>query len=902
MPKPRIKKTQVNRREFMATAAAFGAIATLTGCSFESKTLSPMAVGGIKTSATGLSDAAYQKAWHRAAAMVQKMTLAEKISQTCNTAPAIKRLGISRYQYWSEALHGYGLGPGPKRRVIGTGFPEPLALAGAWHPQLNRRVYDAISDEARAYHNRYGYPLTFYSPQTLNLHRDPRWGRCQEAPGEDPCLASTLAVEVIRGMQGDSPNYLKTVACAKHFICNNTENDRASVSAAVNPRNFWEYYTRAYRAAVVEGGVFSVMVSYNAINGIPCAADRFLLTDLLRQRWGFNGYVTSDCDAVATILIGHHYVPTLPQAAALAMEAGCDLNCGTTMPTHLAEALADELVSEQDISRAVTRILTARVLLGEFDAPQTLPYNKISFNVVNSSAHQKLARQAARESIILLKNDNGFLPLQKSNLKTIAVIGPQAGFHIGGYSNIASDPVSPLDGIAAAIGVKAQYPWVRAQDAVQLSQGIQKNPGTEGGVNFMWDTHDRWVEFAPQDFTGKTEIVIRASSATVGGKIEVRLDSLTGPIAAIVNIPTTHGRQNWRNFAAPLNGITGRHQVIIKFVGSRNVRVCTFEWFELRPYVAQPPRLGQPCVSYYPGCNVLGEKDEQMFTEAVEGAKNADLVVMVCGVDESVDREGHDRLHIRLTGVQHELIQACYQANPKTVLVLNTNNTVAVNWEHQHLPAIISAIYAGQAQGTAIADVLFGNYNPGGKTCCTWYKSVDQLPPRHNYDIMKGRTYMYFEGEPLYPFGYGLSYTTFRISGLHINSKELSQSNPIKIACKVKNTGSRTGAEVVQLYVTAPKSPVKRPIKELVGFQRVELKPGESRNIIFTLPYNTQALWYWHEDLRKFVLQPGTLKLMIGSSSAHILLTGEVQLRACAHSELGGPETLNILAAPVKMS
>ncbi len=291
-----------------------------------------------------------------------------------------------------------------------------------------------------------------------------------------------------------------------------------------------------------------------------------------------------------------------------------------------------------------------------------------------------------------------------------------------------------------------------------------------------------------------------------------------------------------------------------------------------------------------------------MFTEAVDAAKNADVVIMVCGVNQSVDMEGHDRKDIKLPGVQHELIQACFQANPKTVLVLNSNNTVAVNWEQANLPAIVAAIFGGQAEGTAIADVLFGNYNPGGKTCCTWYKSVDQLPPFHNYDIMKGRTYMYFAGKPLYPFGYGLSYTSFQISDLHVDSRTLSATHPVQVSCRVKNTGSRAGAEVVQFYVTVPKSPVKRPIKELVGFQRVELKPGESRKVTFTLPYTARALWYWNESQKKFVLQPGSLKLMIGNSSANIALSRMVTLRACTDATLGGPRTLDTMAVPVEVS
>ena len=793
-------RNALNRRTFI-TASTATAVLTRR----ENKPLSGQ-ISKAQSLRKGISDQTYQRAWRRAAALVNKMTLAEMVDQVGSGirfivtpankqkgmaqqvqtvwlwTPGIKRLGIPEYPTYSgEALHGLCRLQRPvnNREVlaahgkplhhlnyptIATSFPLPLAMVCSWNPALAHLVYTAVSDEARAYHKQYHTGLNFYSPLTLNLHRDPRWGRCEEAPGEDPCLASSWAVQVVRGMQGDDPNYLKTTACAKHFICNNTDDDRWSVSASVNSRNFWEYYTRAYRACVLNGDVFTAMSAYNAINGLPCSADHFLLTDLLRKRWGFRGYVTGDANAIHCIFDPHHYVPTLHQAAAVAMQAGCDSDLGNVFQEHLMRAVDLELVSEADIHRAVTRLLTVRMLLGEFDPPTQVPYNRISFDVVNSPAHQKLALDAARQSIVLLKNTDHFLPLNTSALRKVAVIGPMAGFHLGGYSGAPVVRISPLDGITAAL-----------------------NPA----------------------------------------------------------------------------GVT---------------------------------------VLYELGCSIAGPKDNKLFNRALVAAKKADVVIMICGVDQSVDAEVHDRKTTNLPGVQHELIQACYKANPKTVLLLNTNNTVAINWEQENIPAIVAAIFAGQAQGTAIADVLFGNYNPGGKTCCTWYKSVDQLPPFHNYDIMKGRTYMYFEGEPLYPFGYGLSYTTFQIHDLHINAKELLEKQPIQVACTVKNTGTRAGAEVVQFYVTVPKSPVKRPLKELVGFQRVELQPGESRRVTFTLPYTAQALWYWHESQRKFVLQPGTLKLMIGHSSADIDLTGEIHLKACTNASLGGPETLLAVAVSSEIS
>jgi beta-glucosidase len=906
----------MNRRKFVSASAVAAVLAMAEGRKSGVHSLSPRE--GTVAPRVGISDAAYQQAWTKAASLVARMTLKEKISQTGSGSPSIARLGLPAYSYGAgECLHGLANG------APATAFPLPLAMVCSWNPSLALKVYTAVSDEARGYHNSpHNGGLSFFSPQTLNLHRDPRWGRCQEAPGEDPCLAATWTVEVLRGMQGSNPKYLKTTCSIKHFMCNNTEDDRFSASASVNPRSFWEYYTRAYRACVVEADVFAVMSAYSAINGMPCSADHFLLTNLLRDRWGFRGYVVSDCDAVAVIAKGHHYVPTLHQAAALAMQAGCDVNCGNTYQDHLKKAVADDLISEANISRAVTRLLAARVLLGEFDPPENVPYSKIGFDVVDSTKHRALALDAARQSIVLLKNANNFLPLKKAELKNVAVIGPTAAVwnsswpgiriqnvfkpscacHLGGYSASPVFCTSPYDGIAEALGFKMHTSPERIwpDELTGMSSGVQTQASSEGGMNICWIDDGSWLEYKPQNFSGKHRIAIRVASLGRGATIHVHVDSLDGPHIATLTAPHTGGWQTWTTVSAAIRSITGKHKVFFKFSGNPGHPICNMEWFQLESAAAMPksrPQSDHPVVVCKPGCSVDGPKDEMMFAEAVSAAKNADAVIMVCGVDQRVDCEGHDRVHIGLPGVQHELIQACYQANPKTVLVLNSNNTVAVNWEQEHLPAIVSAVFAGQAQGTAIADVLFGNYNPGGKTCCTWYKSIDQLPPFHDYDIMKGRTYMYLEDQPLYPFGYGLSYTQFKFADFKVSADSLSEGGSVQVSVQITNTGDREGAEVAQFYVTAPKSPVKRPLKQLVGFERVELKAGESKKVMFTLPYNEQALWYWDEDQRKFVLQAGRLKLMVGSSSADTHLVGKINLQACTSSaKFGGPETLTTVA------
>ena len=445
----KLSNHELNRRQFLSSLAAssgllaFGLIPVTSAAEalpFETK----------QRERVGISDAAYHAAWKRAKRLVDQMTLEEKIGQlgsrldNAPAAKAIPRLNIPAYSYYSgEALHGL------LRSAPVTSFPVPLALAASWNPELVRRVYEAVSDEARAYDNRDKIGLSYYSPPTLNLHRDPRWGRCQEAPGEDPCLAATIAVQIVRGMQGDNPNYLKTTACAKHFICNNTEGDRTRNSASVDARSFWEYYTRAYRATVVEGDVFTLMGAYNAINGVPCCANHFLLTDLLREQWGFRGYVVSDCGAISCIRDPHHYAASLPIAAAMAVSAGCDMDCGDTLQCNLKSAVDQELISEEDIGTAVTRLLTARVLLGLFDSPEKVSYTQIPFAAVDSPAHRALALEAARQTLVLLKNDSDFLPLDKTALKKIAVIGPLAGsLMLCGYSGSPLVQISPYQGIS----------------------------------------------------------------------------------------------------------------------------------------------------------------------------------------------------------------------------------------------------------------------------------------------------------------------------------------------------------------------------------------------------------------------------------------------------------------------
>lgn len=885
---------KLNRRQFLSTLSATAGVLALAPAS--GALAGDLPFFEQEGRRVGISDRAYRKAQERARKLVEQMTLDEKISQLGHSARAVERLKIPAYNYYTgEALHGL------TQVAPATSFPVPLALAAAWNPGLVLQVYTAVSEEARAYDNARKIGLSYYSPITLNLHRDPRWGRCCEAPGEDPCLAASFGVQTVRGMQGDNPDYLKTTACSKHFICNNTDADRTSTSAMVDPRSFWEYYTRSYRATILEGDVFTVMSAYSAINGVPCSASDFLLTDLLRRQWGFRGYVTSDCDAIDNIYNPHHYAATKAIASAMAVQAGCELNCGGTLQKNLREAVDNELISEEEISRAAIRVFTVRYLLGVFDPPEKVPYTRITMEAVDCAAHRELALEAARQSLVLLKNEGQFLPLDKSRIKKIAVIGPLGDTcYLGGYSGGPRIYISPYKGLAASLGIKIHNSYIPASDMVRCNGDIHLQESSESEMNLGFINDNTWAEFPKADFTGKTGFQARVSSEANGGTIDVHLDQLDGPLACSLKVPKTKGWQRWVNVSAPLKDISGEHSIFLKFSGTGGGYILNVLRFQLNPVAHPTETSGGPEIVFKPGCSVTAKKDDAMFQEAVDAAKDADVVVLVCGVTEDVDREGHDRDTIEMTGVQSELIQAVHGANPKTVLVLSTNNSVAINWEQDNVPAILCAVCAGQAQGTAIAEALFGEYNPGGKLPCTWYRSLDQLQDFHDYDIKKGRTYMYFQDKPLYPFGHGLSYTTFKMDGLQMKNTTLGQGEKAKISLDVTNTGSRSGAEVVQLYVTAPASSVKRPIQQLVGFQRVELQPGEKKSVIFELPYSEQAFWYWDEKAESFVLQPGTTKVLIGNSSANILLKGELTLKAPAEP-LSAPDAVDTVAVKAKV-
>lgn len=813
----------------------------------------------------------------RAMNLVSLLTLDEKISQVGHQTPDITRLGIKGYNYWNEALHGVA------RSGRATSFPSSKAMSSTWDLPLIHECASATSDEARIYHNTKQKGLIYWCP-TINMSRDPRWGRDEENYGEDPYLTGRMAVEYIRGMQGDHPKYYKTVATAKHFAANNYEKGRHSTSSDVDARNLREYYLPAFEMAVKEANVRSVMSAYNALNGIPCGASHELLTDILRGEWGFTGFVTSDCGAVEDVYSKHHYVGTPAEASGVSMRNGEDLNCGTTFQDYCKEAIEKGYMSEADLDSALTRVFEARFSVGEFDDPSLTPWGAIPDDRLECREHIDLAQRAAREAIVLLKNDNSFLPLSKD--KSIAVIGPLGNtVSLGGYSGSPVEVTSPLEGIAEKIGHTINDGTIQCEDFTGSSVAssskrlsIEAN-GSSGNVGYIYAGD--WISFDGIDFgdgCSKLDICSGAKNdhaTTVG----IYLDEISGKPAATVTLQPT---ADWAKYATTTADIApatfrGKHKLYLVF-GGGDKYCANMDWIKFYNEGDPNPLETRGPLYFHKGCAVTGTAETDIES-AVKIARKADVVVFAAGTNLEVSDEGNDRTSLSLPGDQQRLLEAVYAANPNVILLLQTCSSVTINWAQEHVPAIVEAWYGGQAQGKAIADVLFGDYNPGGKLTSTWYASEADLPTDMlQYDIRKARyTYMYHDKTPLYPFGFGLSYTTFSYKDLTLSSRHLAAGDSITITADVTNTGKVAGTEIVQLYTHA-RSEIERPQKELKGFARVELEPGETKTVKFALRHD--QLTYYNDQTNTFDVEDGTVDVLIGASSADIRLRDELTTEA----------------------
>lgn len=807
--------------------------------------------------------------------LISRMTLEEKVSQMMNAATPVERLGIPAYDWWNEGLHGVA------RAGYATVFPQAIGLAATWDEELIHSVADVTSTEARAKHHEFARKdergrykgLTFWSPN-INIFRDPRWGRGQETFGEDPFLTSSLGVAFVKGLQGDDPRYLKVAATPKHYaVHSGPEPERHGFDAKAFERDLRETYLPAFRATVTEGRAASVMCAYNRTNGEPCCASKRLLTDILRKEWGFAGYVVSDCGAIDDIHRGHRFTDSEAKASAISVKAGTDLTCGKEY-TSLIEAVKKGLISEAEIDTALGRLMAARFRLGMFDPPEMVAYARIPFSENDTPAHRELSLKAAHKSIVLLKNENNTLPLKKG-LKTIAVIGPNADAPevlLGNYNGQPSKSVTPLKGIRekAEPATKVVY----ALGATLTGEAVAPVPASALAM-------DGKAGFKGEYFNNKE---LRGQPALVRTDEQVNFDWSRGRPAPQVNDDGFSVR--WTGKFVPSEsgkyklGATADDGVRVYLDGKllvddwKNDSVRTV----MKEVNLEAGRAYDLRIEYYDNIRdaivkfvwSLPRFAERLIDEAVGAARQADAVIMVLGIAPALEGEemkvdvegfrGGDRTDISLPKAQERLLKAVTATGKPAVLVLLNGSALAVNWADENVSAILDAWYPGQEGGTALADVLFGDYNPGGRLPVTFYKSVAQLPPFEDYK-MEGRTYRYFRGEPLYPFGFGLSYTKFKYDDLKLSADKVKAGEGIRVSVSVQNVGDRAGDEVVQLYVTDVAASVPVPIRSLAGIKRISLKPKERQTISFTLTPKQMSII---DDTGKRVIEPGEFMVSIG--------------------------------------
>jgi beta-glucosidase len=854
--------------------------------------------------------------------LLSRMTLEEKVSQLMNDSPAIGRLGIPAYNWWNESLHGVA------RAGRATVFPQAIGLAATWDTDLMFRIATVISDEARAKyhefvrrgkHNIY-QGLTFWTPN-INLFRDPRWGRGMETYGEDPFLTSRMAVAFIKGMQGNDSKYLKTIATAKHYaVHSGPEPLRHTFDAVVSDRDLRETYLPHFEAAVREGGAWSVMCAYNSFDGQPACANTRLLEDILRKQWGFQGYVVSDCGAIGDIYKSHEFVRTAEEGVSRAIQAGTDLNCGVEY-TNVLVAVQKGLLTESEIDRSLRRLLLARFRLGMFDPPETVKYARIPYSENDSAAHRQLALEAARKSIVLLKNENRTLPLAK-NLKTLAVIGPNADdpeVLLANYNGIPSEPVTPLEGIRRKLGAGTRVLYARGSNLAGNLPHLETIPAT---ALFTTNGPDRQngltgAYFNSANFDGRKhrprELTV-PNSGQDAGEIPSNPQPLFTRIDREVNFNWWDGAPRndlndddfgirWSGYlSAPASGsyqlgAEAMNAFELYFDGKLLVQSSSIhgQAMSYAPVQLEAARLYPIRIDFHEFVNdasirlLWSPPETDLQEQALAAARQADAVVMFLGLSARLEGEempvkvegfqGGDRVQIGLPAVQEQLMAKIARLRKPTVLLLLNGSALAVNWARDHVPAIVEAWYPGQAAGTAIADVLFGDYNPAGRLPVTFYQSAEQLPPFTDYS-MKGRTYRFFDGEPLFPFGFGLSYTTFAYRNLKIPAKA-NAGEVVRVSVVVENIGKVAGEEVVQLYIKT--AGPGGPLRSLAGFRRVALNRGDRKTVEFVL--SPRELSSVAEDGQRAV-NPGSLQIAVGGSqpgaNVHNILTGAIRIEGSA--------------------
>ncbi len=818
--------------------------------------------------------------------LMGRMTLDEKISQLTNTSPAVERLGIPAYEWWNEALHGVA------RAGNATVFPQAIGLAATWNTDLIHEISDVISTEARAKHHEafrngdYGRykGLTFWSPN-INIFRDPRWGRGQETYGEDPYLTSRIGVAFVKGLQGDDPRYMKAAACAKHYaVHSGPEHLRHEFDITVSERDLWETYLPAFKALVTEADVEAVMCAYNRYDGYACCGSDTLLHDILRNRWGFEGHIVSDCGAIEDIFMNHKIVKSAPEAAAIAIKSGTDVRCGWGEPA-LKDAVKQGLVSEEEINTALRRLLNTRFKLGMFDPPEMVPYAKISYKKNNAPEHSALALKTARQSTVLLKNANSILPLSKE-LKKVAVIGPNADDYevlLGNYNGTPIKYSTVLTGVKKVLPESAAVTYALGVNCLGEKYRLKSVPKEVFSVN--GEKGIKTSYYANAELKGEPFMVATEQDINREYSYGAPIEDLPADNFSIRFEGELRPDKTGKYFL----GITGdegfrlylEDKPVIDSWVSRGKKTTACE-VELTAGKLYPFKL-----EYYEGSNnaqvMFGwhEPGYDLFEEAIKIASDADAIIFVGGITprlegeemgEDIKFEGFyrgDRTKISLPDAQTEMLKALMKLGKPLVFVNMSGSAMSFVWEHENVPAIIQAWYPGEAGGEAIADIIFGNANPSGRLPVTFYKSEEQLPPYEDY-AMAGRTYRYFDGDVLYPFGHGLSYSNFVYSNLMVTPGKIEEGNKITLSVDVTNQSQKDGDEVVQVYIKGNKASFPVPLKSLKAFKRIHIKFGEKENITFTLNPDDFGLF---DDNMQRIIEPGDFTIMVGGSSSDGLKT-----------------------------
>lgn len=865
----------------------------------------------------------------RADNLVSLLTLEEKISQIGDISDAIPRFGINQYNWWNECLHGVA------RAGTATMFPQAIGMAASFDRDMMLKVANVISDEARAKHHealrnknydRY-YGLTFWSPN-INIFRDPRWGRGHETYGEDPYLTGQMGIQFVKGLQGNDPKYLKVVATAKHYaVHNGPEPERHTFNVVPNSRDLWETYLPAFQDLVVEGKAYSVMSAYNRVDGESASGSWMLLQDILRNKWGFAGYVVSDCGAIRDIYLNHKIVNTAEEAAAVGVRHGCDLNCGRVYQEKMYDAVYEGLIEEGEIDIAVRRLMLARLKLGMFDPPEIVPYAQIPFSVNDSKEHDNLSLQMAKKSMTLLKND-GLLPLDKTKIKKLAVVGPNADnleALRANYYGTASNPTTIIEGIRNYVGndidvyyaegcpiaptnsnIQYNYELIESKYLETMNDNGERVNGLKGlyfnglffdGTPTLKRIDEKikmdWARMSPtetliaqgivspEDSIGKDYFSVKWSGLLIAPKTGKYKIGAVSDDGARIYIDGHKIVEEWSNH--PMMPFLG--EIYLEEGKSYEIVV---EYYEATG------DAGIHLVWELPGTKKKEIKKDGFSPspEMIANVEDSDVAIFVGGLDATWEGEEMggkigldgfykgDRTKIELPEIQMKTLKAMVDTGTPVVFVLMAGSAIAFNDAEKDIEAILMAWYPGQRGGEAVAEVLFGDFNPAGRLPVTFYKSTEDLADFDDYNMIagKGQTYRYFTGEALYPFGHGLSYTEFQYSDLIIDKSEISDNENFLVKVNIKNIGNVDGEEVVQLYIKDKESSLIKPVKQLREFKRIKLANGESTKVVFNIN-SFEAFKHYDTSKRKYSVEAGEFEIQIGASSSDIRLRNTVLVK-----------------------